>query len=389
MHHFVSTVLITYLSICLAGPSIFTNNSNSVTVNVTTKRKSKHHYAQETAAFTQSRDHSLQYSLIDEDVPATRSTASSDTLCAAICHPSLLETCNFDSACLNKLSLQKDFQLSICLKLCTSNATNTVDIATLKKSQLTAINTFKRSKKSIDSRIQTKLNNKKFLWATAIVRNSAQKLLEWIVWHFLMGVQHFLIYDNASVDNIASALKPFIEANIVTMIPNVRDIMQIKAYNHALHTAKLRKVHWLMLLDVDEFVMTSTTHSLLDLLLNHSLTPTVGAVQLQWQLLVPPKRGFLFKPLNITFLELLSDNFAMEGYTHPRCSTKSIVKVDLTVEAHVHHGKFYQNISATDSSFSPTSSSGAAGGSIRGIDVFGRPVDSPWAKKPWYVSQIY
>jgi hypothetical protein len=288
------------------------------------------------------------------------------------------------------------------MKLCSSNATNTVDIATLKKAQLTKINTIKRTNKlPINARINTKLNNKKFFWATVIVRNSAQKLVEWIIWHFLMGVQHFLVYDNVSVDNVREALKPFIQANLVTLIPNVRDFMQIQSYNDALQRAKRRDVHWLMMMDVDEFIMTATTNTLLDLLFSHSMTSTIGAVQLQWLFIVPPQKGFLYKPLNSTFLELLTNDFNAQGYTHPKCSTKSIVKVAATTTAHVHYSKFMNITSPTSNTAAATTTATTAATSdssavsesgsvqVHGIDVFGRPIDSPWALKPWYCTALF
>ena len=363
---------------------------------------SKQQIKQVGSTHTKTKDLALQYSFIDGDIPLTRSTASSDALCVAICNPELLQRCHFDRACLlsnhhNKHPLQpphpQEHQssqskspptpLPTCLQQCTSNAIHTVDLTALRKAQLLIINTIKRkSKQQIDSSMHTKLTNKKFLWATVIVRNSAQKLIEWIVHHFLLGVQHFLVYDNVSVDNLQAALQPFVQASVVTLIPNVRDLMQIKAYNHALQHAKQRSVQWLMMMDVDEFIMTSTTNTLLELLFTH--THTVGAVQLQWQLIVPPSpRGFLFKPANITYLELLTDSFAAKGYTHPKCSTKSIVKVDATSEVHVHYGKF-PNISHTSLSASASTPRTAARlVPVRGIDVFGRPIDTPWAQKPW------
>ena len=209
----------------------------------------------------------------------------------------------------------------------------------------------------------------RYLWATVIVRNSAQKLIEWIVWHFLMGVQHFLVYDNVSVDNTIEVLKPFIRASVVTLIPYVRDMMQIQSYNNALQRSKHRNVHWLMMMDVDEFVMTSDDHTLLDVLFSLDNNSTVGSLQLQWEFIVPPKRGHLTKPVDMTYIELLMNGFKAKGYTHPKCTTKSIVKVDVTAEAHVHYGKFEHQ--TKENSF------------IHGSDIFGRTVDSPWAQKPW------
>ena len=117
-------------------------------------------------------------------------------------------------------------------------------------------------------------------------------------------------------------------------------MMQLKAYNHAMQKGKEKNVQWMMILDVDEFIMTSGNTSLLSSLFSHTMTPTVGALQLHWQFIVPPSKGFLYKPQDMTFLELLTQGFRSRGYSHPRCTTKSIVKVASAVETHVHYSKF-------------------------------------------------
>ena len=44
----------------------------------------------------------LQYTMNKNDVPSTRSTSDSDTLCLGICHPFLLKKCHFDKHCIRR-----------------------------------------------------------------------------------------------------------------------------------------------------------------------------------------------------------------------------------------------------------------------------------------------
>ena len=44
----------------------------------------------------------LQYTMNKNDVPSTRSTTDSDTLCLGICHPFLLKKCHFDKQCIRR-----------------------------------------------------------------------------------------------------------------------------------------------------------------------------------------------------------------------------------------------------------------------------------------------
>ena len=47
-----------------------------------------------------------------------------------------------------------------------------------------------------------------YLAICAIFRDEAPFLDEWIAFHRLMGVEHFFLYDNGSVDNPRSNSRP-------------------------------------------------------------------------------------------------------------------------------------------------------------------------------------
>jgi len=66
---------------------------------------------------------------------------------------------------------------------CKTDAVATVDMPLLKS--------YMKSKCS-NSKKKSRHNN---VWIATQVKNDAQTILEWLVWHFLAGVEHALIYE--------------------------------------------------------------------------------------------------------------------------------------------------------------------------------------------------
>lgn len=99
----------------------------------------------------------------------------------------------------------------------------------------------------------------------AIFQDDAPYLKEWIDYHRKIGVEHFWLYNNNSVDNFREVLNPYIEEGTVTLIewPSVYAenefvhfcfTVQVEAYNDAIARAK-NVSKWLALIDTDEFIV--------------------------------------------------------------------------------------------------------------------------------------
>ena len=87
----------------------------------------------------------------------------------------------------------------------------------------------------------------------AIIKNESAYLKEWILYHKMIGVNHFIIYDNNSNDNLYSEIEKFILHGLVTLIHFPHKInAQIDAYNHALSQASA--YDWILVIDPDEFL---------------------------------------------------------------------------------------------------------------------------------------
>ena len=92
------------------------------------------------------------------------------------------------------------------------------------------------------------------LVAVTIVRDQAPYIKEWIDYHLLAGVNHFLIYNNDSSDNLQEVLKPYAEKKLVTVMPAPQTHRQLEAYNDAVRNFKYF-CRLMAFIDVDEFIM--------------------------------------------------------------------------------------------------------------------------------------
>jgi Glycosyltransferase family 92 len=122
----------------------------------------------------------------------------------------------------------------------------------------------------------------------AIFQNEANYLKEWIDYHHKIGVEHFYLYNNDSLDNPEAVLQPYIDEGIVTLthwhsVPEEMDFwhfsfyVQTGAYKDAIERSKHR-TKWLAILDTDEFILplSCTLNELLHTYRNHY------AIALQW-----------------------------------------------------------------------------------------------------------
>jgi hypothetical protein len=92
----------------------------------------------------------------------------------------------------------------------------------------------------------------------AIFNNEYSYLPEWVDWHVAQGVQHFFLYqhDPRHIDIDLVSLKHKALITLVDWRHIKNNNIQRRAYNHCLkHHAK--KTNWVMVLDVDEFLMAT------------------------------------------------------------------------------------------------------------------------------------
>jgi len=91
----------------------------------------------------------------------------------------------------------------------------------------------------------------------AIAKNEARYMLEWIAYHRLVGVQHFLVFDNESDDGMSEMLDRLATQGVVERVP-WRTIIpgpapQLSAYAEGLRRLRER-AKWIAFIDLDEFL---------------------------------------------------------------------------------------------------------------------------------------
>jgi hypothetical protein len=126
---------------------------------------------------------------------------------------------------------------------------------------------------------------KKYISVCSIFKDEAKFLKEWIEYHLLVGVDHFYLYNNNSVDSYFNVLSPYLEKELVTIIywpdclsENERDphwalSTQLSAYEHAIYTFK-NSTKWMVFLDVNEFLVPANK-TVRDVLRNFDQFPGV------------------------------------------------------------------------------------------------------------------
>ncbi len=93
----------------------------------------------------------------------------------------------------------------------------------------------------------------RYLALCCIAKDEDASLREWICYHSLLGVEHFIIYDNFSAYPIRHRLKEFGAQKNITLLVLPGQAMQMQAYQHCLDNFG-EQFKWIGFLDLDEFV---------------------------------------------------------------------------------------------------------------------------------------
>ena len=124
----------------------------------------------------------------------------------------------------------------------------------------------------------------------AVFNNEAYHLKDWIDYHSHLGVEHFYLYNAGSKDHYSFVLIPYINQGLVTLVnwpcqEKTADIdshtwalsTQIPAYENAVNFVAREETKWLVILDVNEFLVCSKGN-LNDLLIDYDDYPGISLV---------------------------------------------------------------------------------------------------------------
>jgi hypothetical protein len=101
----------------------------------------------------------------------------------------------------------------------------------------------------------------------AIFKNEAPYLKEWIIYHQIVGIKHFYLYNNNSTDNFQEVLKPFLSEGLVTLIDWPLCPGQMPAYEDCVKRYS-RETEWISFVDIDEFIVPQKSNDVYDVLKN-------------------------------------------------------------------------------------------------------------------------
>ncbi len=144
----------------------------------------------------------------------------------------------------------------------------------------------------------TSLTVKKFLSLTTLFKDEVRFLKEWLDYYLTLGVDHFYLYDNNSIDKegVSRVLAPYIQKGIVTHIPWDYPYVYGDQKNSWRYTQRAQMQHcllkyghltnWLLFVDVDEYVfpVDHAEKSILPLLKSYEKHNDVAAISLKCML---------------------------------------------------------------------------------------------------------
>jgi hypothetical protein len=123
--------------------------------------------------------------------------------------------------------------------------------------------------------------NKFFVVAVTMIKNEVDYIEEWIAYHYAcLGIDHFIVYNNNSTDDIHSLLRRYINHGIVTLIEWPKFGGQMEAYNNASMLFG-GATEWMFYFDVDEFLVLHRHNNIRAFL--ESLPADASQVKIPWR----------------------------------------------------------------------------------------------------------
>lgn len=164
-----------------------------------------------------------------------------------------------------------------------------------------------------------------YLTLVAIAKDETRSLREWLVYHTILGVESFIIYDNDSTVPIRETLAPFLREGFLKVVEISGQNMQLTAYNHALREFG-STTRWMGFIDLDEFIVPQTTDDL-----RHFLTDYEAHAGLAVNWVTYGSSGHVKRPLGLQIESYtrrlpLSDpaNFHIKSIVKPTCTLHAL-----------------------------------------------------------------
>ena len=164
-----------------------------------------------------------------------------------------------------------------------------------------------------------------YLTLVAIAKDETRNLREWLVYHTLLGIEAFIIYDNESSTPVSETLAPFLRGGFLTVVDIPGPNMQLQAYNHALREFG-HSTRWMGFIDLDEYIVPQTTDDL-----RHFLTDYEAHAGLAVNWVMYGSGGHIKRPHGLmienytTRLPLAAPaNYHIKSIVKPACTLRAL-----------------------------------------------------------------
>lgn len=203
---------------------------------------------------------------------------------------------------------------------------------------------------SINNPYKEKLEYKYYLCVAAIFKDEAPYIKEWIEYYKLLGVEHFRLYNNDSVDNYLEVLEPYIREGDVTLVDwpsNSNELgsnyewvwkTQLPALSDAIaHFSGISK--WLAVIDLDEYILPLFDSDLVSFLTDYE---SFAGVLINWHnfgtsgIWDIPKDQLMIETLTLRAQDQSEYNYPVKSIIRPD-------RVDLQTKSWCPHTWSYLN----------------------------------------------
>lgn len=176
------------------------------------------------------------------------------------------------------------------------------------------------------------------------VKDETRMLLFSMIWHLLLGVDHYFICDNSSVrSSLERALKPFSGTGLVTIqkYPGSGEIQQ-RCFDDALKFASSNGYKWQGGLDTDEYTVISDRFHSLEAALDHFAGATLeegikaGAVGFNWLSQPPFNQTSIHYPEDLYITPAEKGNFMLRNSDKNRHVKSFGLTREISSWSHVH-----------------------------------------------------
>lgn len=168
----------------------------------------------------------------------------------------------------------------------------------------------------------------------SMFRNEAPYLKEWIEYHKMIGVDHFFLYNDKSMDNWEEVLAPYIEEGLVevfywpTESKEYYISNQVNAFRNSIQRSRSSHTSWLAFIDIDEFLFPMKEKTIVDCMNKHF--SEASAVYVNWRCFgagktVIPSGDPLVFTLTSCSLKHHSKNCVGKTIIRPECASTKLL----------------------------------------------------------------